>query len=64
MELADILIKFGLIIIIFLISLLVAMYSTYAERKIAAFFQDRDRPLTVQAHGEYCNPFAMVPKCS
>ncbi|MET3977773.1 NADH-quinone oxidoreductase subunit H [Mucilaginibacter sp. UYP25] len=44
MELTDIAIKFGLIIIIFLISLVVAMYSTYAERKIAAFFQDRRGP--------------------
>lgn len=44
MELADILIKFGLVIVIFLISLLIAMYSTYAERKIAAFFQDRVGP--------------------
>ncbi|MBB5397827.1 MULTISPECIES: NADH-quinone oxidoreductase subunit NuoH [unclassified Mucilaginibacter] len=44
MELADIAIKFGLIIVIFLISLVVAMYSTYAERKIAAFFQDRVGP--------------------
>jgi NADH-quinone oxidoreductase subunit H len=44
MELADIAIKFGLIIIIFGISLVVAMYSTYAERKIAAFFQDRVGP--------------------
>lgn len=44
MELADILIKFGLVVIIFLISLLIAMYSTYAERKIAAFFQDRVGP--------------------
>jgi NADH-quinone oxidoreductase subunit H len=41
---ADILIKFGLIVIIFLISLLIAMYSTYAERKFAAFFQDRVGP--------------------
>ncbi|HTI59598.1 NADH-quinone oxidoreductase subunit NuoH [Mucilaginibacter sp.] len=40
----DILIKFGLIVIIFLISLLIAMYSTYAERKIAAFLQDRVGP--------------------
>jgi NADH-quinone oxidoreductase subunit H len=40
----DILIKFALIVIIFLISLLIAMYSTYAERKIAAFFQDRVGP--------------------
>src|SRR6201999_3452281 len=41
---ADILIKFALIVIIFLISLVVAMYSTYAERKVAAFFQDRVGP--------------------
>lgn len=44
MELADILIKFVLIVVIFAISLVVAMYSTYAERKVAAFFQDRIGP--------------------
>src|SRR6201986_3390383 len=44
METADILIKFGLIVIIFLISLVIAMYATYAERKLAAFFQDRVGP--------------------
>jgi NADH-quinone oxidoreductase subunit H len=44
MELADIIIKFVLIVVIFAISLVVAMYSTYAERKIAAFFQDRVGP--------------------
>jgi len=44
MEFADIIIKFILIVIIFAISLVVAMYSTYAERKIAAFFQDRVGP--------------------
>ena len=33
-----------LIISVFLISLLVAMYSTYAERKVAAFLQDRIGP--------------------
>jgi NADH-quinone oxidoreductase subunit H len=44
MGLADIVIKFVLIVIIFAISLVVAMYSTYAERKIAAFFQDRIGP--------------------
>jgi NADH-quinone oxidoreductase subunit H len=44
MGLTDILIKFGLIVIIFLISLVIAMYSTYAERKIAAFLQDRVGP--------------------
>ncbi|HEY9534620.1 MAG TPA: NADH-quinone oxidoreductase subunit NuoH, partial [Mucilaginibacter sp.] len=44
MELADIIIKFILVIIIFAISLVIAMYSTYAERKFAAFFQDRVGP--------------------
>jgi len=41
---ADIVIKFVLIVIIFSISLVIAMYSTYAERKFAAFFQDRLGP--------------------
>jgi NADH-quinone oxidoreductase subunit H len=36
--------KFILVAIIFGISLVVAMYSTYAERKVAAFFQDRIGP--------------------
>ncbi|HVV56199.1 MAG TPA: NADH-quinone oxidoreductase subunit NuoH, partial [Mucilaginibacter sp.] len=40
----DIIVKLVLIVIIFLISLLIAMYSTYAERKVAAFFQDRVGP--------------------
>jgi len=44
MGLADIIIKFILIVIIFAISLVIAMYSTYAERKVAAFFQDRIGP--------------------
>ncbi len=44
MEFSLILIKFALIVVIFGISLLVAMYSTYAERKVAAFFQDRLGP--------------------
>src|SRR5271169_2769384 len=33
-----------LIIAVFSVSLLVAMYSTYAERKVAAFLQDRLGP--------------------
>ncbi len=37
-------VKLVIIISVFLISLLVAMYSTYAERKVAAFMQDRIGP--------------------
>ncbi|GAB3918001.1 NADH-quinone oxidoreductase subunit NuoH [Mucilaginibacter boryungensis] len=44
MELAQIGIKAGLVVIIFAISLVMAMYSTYAERKVAAFLQDRVGP--------------------
>jgi NADH-quinone oxidoreductase subunit H len=40
----DIIVRLALIVVIFLVSLLIAMYSTYAERKIAAFFQDRVGP--------------------
>jgi NADH-quinone oxidoreductase subunit H len=36
--------KFILIAIVILASLFVAMYETYAERKIAAFMQDRRGP--------------------
>ena len=38
------LIKLVLVLIVFLVSLGVAAYSTYAERKIAAFLQDRVGP--------------------
>jgi NADH-quinone oxidoreductase subunit H len=44
MELFDLIVKLVLIVVIFLISLVIAMYSTYAERKVAAFFQDRLGP--------------------
>ncbi len=44
MEFWDIIFKFILVIIIFAISLVIAMYSTYAERKVAAFLQDRIGP--------------------
>ena len=38
------LIKFVLVVIVFVVSLGIAAYSTYAERKIAAFLQDRVGP--------------------
>jgi len=41
---AFLLVKIAIIVSVFLISLLVAMYSTYAERKVAAFMQDRVGP--------------------
>ncbi len=44
MEKAFIIEKFALVAIIFGISLVIAMYSTYAERKVAAFLQDRLGP--------------------
>ncbi len=44
MELALVIEKFILVAIIFGISLVTAMYSTYAERKVAAFLQDRVGP--------------------
>ncbi len=37
-------VKFALVVVVFLISLGIAAYSTYAERKIAAFMQDRVGP--------------------
>ncbi len=36
--------KAVLVVIVFTITLLIAMYSTYAERKVAAFMQDRRGP--------------------
>lgn len=44
MDLNFVIEKFLLVTILFAISLLIAMYSTYAERKVAAFLQDRLGP--------------------
>jgi len=44
MESADLIFKVVFVIAVFAISLVIAMYSTYAERKVAAFLQDRIGP--------------------
>jgi NADH-quinone oxidoreductase subunit H len=44
MEFAFIIEKFILIIVVFIITLVIAMYSTLAERKVAGFMQDRLGP--------------------
>lgn len=44
MEISFVIEKFILVAVIFGISLVVAMYSTYAERKVAAYLQDRLGP--------------------
>lgn len=44
MESYDLIFKLIFVIAVFLVSLVIAMYSTYAERKVAAFFQDRLGP--------------------
>src|SRR5689334_9225867 len=44
METSDLIFKIIFVVAVFLVSLVIAMYSTYAERKVAAFLQDRLGP--------------------
>ena len=44
METADLIFKVIFVVAVFAVSLVIAMYSTYAERKVAAFLQDRIGP--------------------
>jgi len=48
--------------LILLVTLLVAMYSTYGERKVAAFMQDRRGP-TAPALSACYSHWQMVLKC-
>jgi NADH-quinone oxidoreductase subunit H len=44
MEVAFIIEKFAIILVVFGITMLIALYSTFAERKVAAYMQDRPGP--------------------
>ncbi|HEY4798303.1 MAG TPA: NADH-quinone oxidoreductase subunit H, partial [Bacteroidia bacterium] len=44
MELSYLIYKIILVVLVFAVTLVIAMYSTYAERKVAGFLQDRLGP--------------------
>ena len=44
MDLTQLGIQFGIILVVFAITMFVALYSTFAERKVAAYMQDRPGP--------------------
>ncbi len=61
MDLVEFLVKTSTIVVVFGLTLVIAMYSTWAERKVAGFIQDRSGPN--RAGWGYCNRWRMRGKC-
>lgn len=62
METAELVFKIIFVVAVFAISLVIAMYSTYAERKVAAFFRIVLDPI-VPVHSGCCNHLPTVLRC-